>query len=190
MGLLGVLAAGCGSSDEDGDTGLSGEPMDCAWLASDNCWKTTVAAAAVCVPPDGETGVLSADGSSCTYASGASVAFHDPLVLPMDENVDTYWNFTQSQGGAQCVTFQDDASESVVLTVQGMTYREKLVGFGVQVTCPDGSQFATDDAFALLECDHFFDGSRAYAWSSSDTSSSFSLVNGSNGQVNVFSCTR
>lgn len=164
--------------------------MDCAWLASDNCWKTTVAAAAVCVPPDGETGVLSADGSSCTYASGASVAFHDPLVLPMDENVDTYWNFTQSQGGAQCVTFQDDASESVVLTVQGMTYREKLVGFGVQVTCPDGSQFATDDAFALLECDHFFDGSRAYAWSSSDTSSSFSLVNGSNGQVNVFSCTR
>ena len=65
LGLCGVLGLGCASSDEDDETTLAGDPLDCAWLASNNCWKTTVAAAASCVPPASETGVLSADGTAC-----------------------------------------------------------------------------------------------------------------------------
>ncbi len=190
-GLCAVLSVGCGSSDEDDDTTLAGDPLDCAWLASpDNCWKTTVAAAATCVPPSGETGVLSADGSSCAYASGASVAFHDPVVLPIDFDADTNWNFTQSQGGAECVTFKSVEGGSQVLTVQGMTYRDETIGYGIQVTCPDGHQFANDDAFDLLNCDNFFEDAPGHAYSGTDTSVFFSLMNGTDGQVDVFDCAR
>jgi hypothetical protein len=190
IGFLGVLAAGCDSSSDEDDTGLSGDPLDCAWLASNNCWKTTVAAAAGCVPPESEAGVLSADGSACVYTSGASVAFHDPVVLPVDLDAETNWNFTQSRAGAPCVTFNGVEGEAQVLTVQGLTYREETVGFGLQVTCPDGSQFATGNAFALLECSNFFEDAPGYAWGSTDASVSFSLIHGAAGDVGVFNCAR
>lgn len=190
VGMCAFFAVGCGDSDEDGGSGLSGDPLTCDWLASNNCWKTTVAAAQSCVPPESETGVLSADGTSCAYASGSSVAFQEPVVLPRNFEEPTNWDFIQSQGGVPCVTLEDyeDAS-SLTLTVQGMTYREKYEGFGMQITCPDGSQFATDDALGLLECENFFGDAPGWASGSSDVSVDFSLSNGADG-VQVFSCSR
>ena len=189
VGLCGFLAAGCGDDEGDG-TGLSGDPLTCDWLASNNCWKTTVAAAQSCVPPASETGVLNADGTSCAYASGSSVAFHEPVIVPSDIDDPLNWDFTQSQAGVDCVSLEDyEDGSSLTLTVQGMTYREKYEGFGMQVTCPDGSKFATDDVFDLLECDNFFQDGPGWASGSSDVSVSLTLSNGADG-VQVFSCSR
>jgi hypothetical protein len=191
MSLCALFGTGCGSSDEDDEgTTLEGEPLDCAWLASNNCWKTTVAAATACVPPADETGVLSADGASCTYASGASVAFHNPLVLPIDFENPPLWDFTQSQGGQACVTFNEEDESSQLLTVQGMTFEERGVGFGLQVTCPDGKKYAAENAFDLLDCDNFFEDAPGYSDSSSDFSVTFSLLNGTGNGLAIFDCAR
>ncbi len=70
--LLSLFAAatiaGCGSSSKG-----SGGTLDCAWLAGDNCWKTTASAALSCLPPADATGTLSADNATCTYATGQVV---------------------------------------------------------------------------------------------------------------------
>jgi hypothetical protein len=71
-----------------------------------------------------------------------------------------------------------------------MTYEERTAGLGFQVTCPDGKQYASQNAFDLLECPNFFEDSPGYADSSSDVSVSFSLLNGSGGGLPIFDCAR
>ena len=64
-----VLAVGLAACSPKG-----GDPpaaLDCAWLASDNCWKKTVAAATSCLPDSAAVGTLSADEADeldqCVY---------------------------------------------------------------------------------------------------------------------------
>src|SRR4051794_34742360 len=149
--LFGPIA-GCGSDD---DSAVSGAPLDCAWLASENCWKTLVSDARSCVPPADEIGVLAADGRSCTYASGASVDFRLPLALPLDSTTSAPWYFTQDSSGDECVRFDSRTQEEFTLSVQGETFVEKSHGFALQVTCPNGAHYATEDGLGLLSCPDF-----------------------------------
>jgi hypothetical protein len=179
-GLAAIAAAACGSSDRK---------LDCAWLASNNCWKTTVAAAKPCAPSSSSTGKLSADGKACSYDGGASVSFADPVVLPLPDN--KAWNFTVTNGGATCVSFQ--SGSSIALTTSAGTVRETTSGFGVTIACPDGSRYSAENAFELLGCGGDggsinFGDLPGHATFSSDASVSLSLIGGADGGVHLFTC--
>jgi hypothetical protein len=182
---LAVPLGGCGSGD---DAELSGAPLDCAWLASENCWKTLVASAASCVPPPDEKGTLNGDGTACTYQSGAAVDFRIPIALPVPTTTSPPWNFTQSSNGDECVRFDSTSESEFTLSVQGKTYREKSSGFGLQVTCPDGTQYATDDGLDLVRCSDYLSNTPGHNWTSTDTDVSFGLLNGHGMTLPVFDC--
>ena len=190
MGLAG-LGAGCGGGSAQG-----GSTLDCAYLASaDNCWKTTASAAASCLPDQSETGTLSADGKTCTYASGDVVTFTPPLVLPLPTSGTIKWNFTvTTASGATCLAFQDSGgSGGITLTVQGQTVKETSPGgLGVALACPDGTTFSNSNGLSLLSCgsDAGYISLPGDSWSSSDTSVFFSLLSTGSSSFGepVFNC--
>lgn len=188
LGLVALVigGAGCGGSSAS---------LDCAYLASDNnCWKTTAAAASSCLPLEAEVGVLSADRSTCTYASGDVVTFTPPLVLPLPSTPTPTWNFTVKTGsGASCLAYQDDGNGAVTLTAEGQTVQETTPGgLSIALSCPDGKTYSNSNAFSLLSCPDagLFGGLPGIGWSSSDTSVSVSLVGTSAayGSIPVFNC--
>lgn len=187
----GLVAGGaaCGGSSS------SGQSLDCAYLTGDNCWKATASGAAACLPAQSEVGTLSADGKTCTYASGAVVTFAAPLVLPLPEGSTPSWNFTVTGAdGQSCLAYKDDASAGIALTVQGQTVKEgPSGGLGIALTCPDGSRYSSSNALQLLSCPDagLLGGLPGEAWSGTDTSVSLSLLATSTGADNglsVFNC--
>lgn len=184
--VVGVLwtAAGCG--------GGASAPLDCAWLAGDNCWKQTAAKAVPCLPPANEVGTLSADNETCTYAGGATVTFAPPLTLPVPKsegNQSPAWNFTVANGGAACLHFEATGAE-FELTVGGQTVSEGRSGpMGLAVTCPDGASYVNPNAFDLLTCGNgtAFGGLPGLTYSSTATSVTFGLI-GAASSLPVFSC--
>jgi len=189
LGLCALLAFGCSSGDDDDEsTTLEGAPLDCAWLSGNNCWKTTVAAAASCLPPADEHGTFSADGGSCTYASGTAVTFAKAIHLPLSNDGSETWDFSLGQGANECLHYSSDANDTQSLTVQGMTYGERVVGLGLQVTCPDGTKYAAQNAFTLFDCPDFFSNAPGWSDSSSDTAVNFNLLTGTGSSVSVFDC--
>ncbi len=184
--VAGVLGVGFGCGDSGG-----GSTLDCAWLAGDNCWKATADEAAACLPPTTETGVLSADGKTCTYASGAQVTFTPALVLPVPNNAD--WNFTITNGGADCLHFEN--TTGLKLVVSGHTVTEGRSGAaGIQISCPDGTRYANANALDLLGCNAdasvSFGGLPGNSWSTSSTSVSVGLVGTSASSLPLFKCQR
>lgn len=184
-----VSALGCGGSSS------SGKSLDCAYLAGDNCWKTTAAAAASCLPAESEMGTLSADGKTCTYASGTVVTFTPALVLPLPTNGNQTWNFTvTTAGGGMCLAYKDDGNGGINLTVQGQTVKESVAGtFGLALSCPDGTSYSNSNALSLFSCPDagLLGGLPGAAWSDTDTSVSLSLLatsSGSDGGPSVFNC--
>jgi hypothetical protein len=146
--LVGAAAfgAGCG-----GSAGKPSASLDCAYLESDNCWKTVTSTAASCLPGSSETGTLSADGRTCSYASGDVVTFTPPLVLP--RTVLT-WNFTvTTASGASCLSYQDDGHGNVTLTSQGETVEATTPGGpAIAITCPDGTSYSNPSGFNSMSC--------------------------------------
>jgi hypothetical protein len=191
---FGALALGCGGGDDDdnGKGALAGAPLDCAWLAGDNCWKTTVAAAAACVPDASTRGTLSADGKTCAYASGTTVDFATPVTLPLDVANQPAWDFTVTTGGQQCLTYDSTPNSDLALSVGGMTVSEKGAGLALQVTCPDGSQYVAPNAFDLFNCTttSIFTDGPGDEDSGSDTSVNLALLNGTSMPLSVFDCER
>ncbi len=188
LGMLALSTLSCAGDEDDEATKLAGEPLDCAWIASNNCWKTLVQSAESCVPPESENGALSSDGKSCTYASGYDIAFNEPLVLPLEDFPS--WDFVQNKGGAPCVTYSESEDASIYLDVQGMTLKEISVGFALQVTCPDGSQFAAQNALELFECPDLFSSGPGSVAFESGGSVSFALPRGMESALGVFACSR
>lgn len=186
IGLAGAVA-GCG-----GSSGGASSTLDCSYLAGNNCWKTTSALASSCLPPMSETGVLSADGSTCTYASGDVVTFTPPLTFPLPDM--PKWNFNVKTGsGASCLSYIDDGNGGITLTVQGQTVKETTQGaLGLALRCPDGTSYANSNAFSLFSCPDagLLDGLPGTGWSSSSTSVSLTLsaTGTSSSDQPVFSC--
>ncbi len=173
--VLGVAGIGTGC-------GGSAASLDCNYLASDNCWKTTASAATICLPASSEVGTLSADGKTCTYASGDVVTFAQPLVLPLSGPMD--WDFTVTTArGAQCLAYLDEGGGIRTLTVQGQTVKETTPEtapgqLGIALTCPDGTTYSISNGFNLLGCpDAGLSGSLpGYSLSSTDTVVTLSLI--------------
>jgi len=167
--------------------------LDCAWLeGSANCWQSTFAPATSCLPPTTESGVLSADNKTCTYASGVVVTFATPVVLPIP-NLAT-WDFTMTGAGGQpCLQFKTDQA-GLSLTVGGQTFKEQfLIGNGLAFTCPDGSIIQTSDAYPLLTCPGGQFELPSASWSSTDTSLSFGVQGTSTPSTQstqLFSCAK
>jgi len=135
-----ILAIGDGFSG--GETGI----FDCALAASDNCWKTTVAAAAGCLPASSETGTLSADGLTCTYPTGTVVAFASPLVLGPAATVST---FSVTTGGRQCLHYLLASNGTTLTTSAGsVTLLVSPDSQTVTLACPDGATYV--GTFATL----------------------------------------
>jgi hypothetical protein len=192
MTLVVGLVVGAGVVAGCGDSG--GAPLDCDWLASDNCWKTTARPAASCLPPETEQGVLSADGRRCEYANGVSVVFKTPLQLPVPD--DPVWNFTVTGADGQaCLHYEQASSGSITLVVGGDTFNESVSPAGLRATCPDGSSYVLplDKLDEILQCPGGLFGLPGHSWSSSSTSASFSLIGTSSTSseaLPVFSCSR
>ncbi|MBI5543029.1 MAG: hypothetical protein HY901_04025 [Deltaproteobacteria bacterium] len=97
---LALGLSGCG-----GSSGTEAKAIDCAWFASEsNCWKTNLAPAQSCLPLDSETGTFSSDLKTCTYASGATVTFDAPLVIPPSGQA---LSFTVTRSGQTCLRVKE-----------------------------------------------------------------------------------
>jgi hypothetical protein len=171
--VLGVLAVGgCGGGSSPAKL------LDCDWLAGNNCYKTTVAAAGACLPSIVETGTLSANNSTCTYASGAVVTFNPPLTLPLPQSPN--WAFTVTKNGTPCLTYTQPAQGTITLKTSAGTFTEGAAGSSITATCPDGTQYSNSNPLSLLSCgaDAGFlaGGLPGSTWSSTNVTVSFSLV--------------
>ncbi|HEX8106766.1 MAG TPA: hypothetical protein VF516_03510 [Kofleriaceae bacterium] len=182
--VAGVTVVGCGGCS-------SSKSLDCAYLAGNNCWKTTVAEATTCLPAAGTTGKLSADNSSCAYASGQTITFTPALGLPLASGFKD-WNFTVTTGGQPCLHYEESAG-GFELTVRADAVSEMISGAaGIDLTCPDGTTYSNSNALTLLDCPGSAFGDLPGNTTSSDsTSVTFGLINtGTPSSVTVFDCSR
>jgi hypothetical protein len=197
-GAGGNGASGAGSSTggsgAGGNGATSADSLDCAWLASENCWKTTATSASSCLPPATEHGVLNADNTSCTFASGAVVTFTQALVLPVPDS--PTWNFTIANQGQTCLHYQETQT-GFTLTVGSQTVKEASTGaLGLQITCPGGASFSDSNAFDLLNCDSdagLFGGLPGNAYSETTTGLIFGLIGTSttsSNELQLFNCSK
>lgn len=181
-----AMVFGCGSS---GDSGGGSGSLDCKWLAGDNCLKATGNAAQGCLPPSTATGTMSADGATCTYASGQVVTFTPALTFPIPDS--PTWNVTVTSAGQTCLHYQETAGGDFSLTVGGQTFTTAATGaIGIRFTCPDGTSYANSNALNLLSCPGGFTAMPGSAWSSSDSSVSLTLTGMSSSDLPVFDCSK
>jgi hypothetical protein len=179
-----VGATGCGGSSSGGGP----ETLTCDWLAGPtNCWTNVALTATTCLPPDTDQGILNANNSTCTYATGEVVTFTPPLVLPA--STDTAWNFTIADANGQsCLRYQD-ANTALTLVVSGQTVSETAYGsMGIRITCPNGTSVQTANALNLLSCPNAFDVLPGIGWSSTDTFVSTTLTGTGNTSLALFDC--
>lgn len=148
-GVLLLLLSACGSRvNVEGDSGV----FDCAWVNENNCWRRALADVEACLPQD-ETATLSADGKSCTYASGPAIAFPYP-------NVDNDpFIATATNGEASCYEYEldhaPDAASMALTTASGRValefHKDENDVLSLVITCPDASVARTDDYSGTLE---------------------------------------
>jgi hypothetical protein len=184
-----TLAAGSGACS-DPDT------LTCAWLAGpDNCWANTALMATTCLPPESETGTLSADAATCSYPSGSLITFMPPLVIPVPDQ--PAWNFSVTGVNSQpCLQYQDSGPGGTTLTVGAQIVRiGGSGGLGMSIACPDGTSVKTENAFNLLDCPGSILAIPGLIKSWSDTGGIFvsaGIITGreADGSVAVFDCSR
>jgi hypothetical protein len=186
LGVGVVMAVGCGSGGGKG--GPAGARVDCAWVAGNNCWRTTTAFAAACIPPSTESGVLNAADTACTYASGAMVTFNVPLMT--SSLLPTYDFAVTGANGQPCLTFKSMATGGFTLDVHGQTLTIAASQTGFTLTCPDGTKYdGRDDDLVSCGDASLFDVLPSYGFSSGQTYA-FSLTGTQDpsGQLQLFSC--
>jgi hypothetical protein len=149
-------SSGSGGSSGGGSGGGPGGTLDCAWLSSDNCWKTTAAAAQSCLPASTEMGTLSADNKTCTYASGATVTFDTALTLPLPADPSQVtWNFTVTKNGQSCFVFHQQNNQNNISMTTSAGTASVAVGADYTVSCPGGASYSasSSNVLSLLSCD-------------------------------------
>jgi len=141
--------ADSGSPTDAGATGDAGS-LCSFWGDGTNCFKQSISQAAMCLPAISELGVLSADGATCTYASGSVVTFDTPVTFPIDTHV---WKFTIKNGATQCLRFDqtDTKTLSFKITDSAGTFNYQINSNLVTATCPNGSAF-TNTTVDSLNC--------------------------------------
>src|SRR5262249_11556119 len=140
-GLL-LAAMGCSGPDT----------LTCEWLASaNNCWSTTAQMATACLPASADSGMFSADNSSCSYATRPLGNFTPAVTLPLPDNAP--WNFTVNDASAQaCLHYEETNGGNVKLTVGAQTVTIGVDGFEETIHCPDGSSVKNSNALNLFNC--------------------------------------
>ena len=148
---IGCAVTGCGgpsgSGKPSGDTPASDagdasavRVLDCAWLTgTDNCFRAPLAAAAQnCAIPSSD-GMLSADGTECTFSSGAVVTFATPLTSSaMIPDFSVY-----PDGGGACLSGGFPTDGVFITTAAGTTtVASDPSTQTVTLTCPDGTIYA------------------------------------------------
>jgi hypothetical protein len=159
--------------------------LDCAWLAEQNCWKTTLAAAASCVPGAGESGAFLSDRKSCAYASGAQIVFTDAIAAPPPSS--QRWNFTMLANGAGCIKLEQPDDGNSRITTQAGVVMLGPSGGDALVVCPDGSRYQ-GDLRSLSACPGAPESIPAMVTSPSGGGVSLSLRGAEGGQLHVFDC--
>ena len=168
-----IALIACGSSGNG-----SGGTLDCTWVDGDNCYKTTLAAA-MCMDVAGDggapSGVLSADGSTCTYANGKVVTFNPPITLPIPNS--STWSFTITMNGAMCMQYHTAPDQGFQLTTSAGTVSESEA-HALTISCPNGTSYSTSGpaSLGLLKCEGGLTELPGYSASSSATSVNFGLL--------------
>jgi hypothetical protein len=176
MAAVALLVTACGAG-----TGS----LDCAFVQGQNCWKTTLAAAAACLPDAGETGAFAADRTNCAYSSGTQIVFTDPIPAPAPSN--QRWNFTMLAAGAGCIKVEQPQDGNYRVTTQAGTVVLGPSGVDEVVICPDGSRFE-GDAPSLSACPGAPDAIPAAATAASGGEVSLTFLGTEGGPLRVFSC--
>jgi hypothetical protein len=141
--VLGLFAPACSSSDAVPDD-------TCGFLAdSNNCYRKLLAAVDDCLTDassDGglAMGTLSADGTSCTYASGRTVAFVGDARRDSSSTNRIDMDVTVAIGGKTCLHYINTPSTLTVTQPNGGVLKVVAGGSGEIITCPDGSQHGID----------------------------------------------
>jgi hypothetical protein len=129
-----ALAVGCG-----GGNGPAGNPIDCNWLSGPNCYQSTFSPAFGCLP--NAMGKLSADGKTCTFASGQIITFDSPVTVPLPSGALVSFTLTTG-GGTQCLKATQSSADSFTLTTSAGTFVWTAGGGAASAVCPDGSSYA------------------------------------------------
>jgi hypothetical protein len=178
--LAAMLLTACGGS--------SAGTLDCRWLASSNCWKTTLAAASSCLPYSVATGSFSTDRVTCLYSSGEQVTFTSAIPNPVP--ADQLWNFTLVSGSQTCIKLAQPDGSTFRLTTSAGTAIATTSGSDEVVTCPDGSKFAGNLAALQAQGCATLNSVPGRAASYGSATASLSLLGADtpNGSVHVFTC--
>ena len=145
IGLVAALALSLGACG-DSESALTCELLE----DPDNCWAEAAALAAACLPPASETGVLSADRASCTFADGTRILFDVPLP-DFTDDLESF-GFTIESGGAECASFVDTFANRMELEAGGQLVISQLhAGSQFELRCGDGQSY-TSDFDLLFDC--------------------------------------
>jgi hypothetical protein len=140
--VLGLVTPACSSSDAAPDD-------TCGFIADpNNCYRKLLAAVDDCLTDDGgdgglTQGTLSADGTSCSYASGRMVTFvGDARQYSASKSA---IDVTVTLGGKTCVHYVSTPQSALTVTQpDGGILRVAVSGTGETITCPDGSRHGID----------------------------------------------
>ena len=141
------------SSSHDGFTGspdaATSSTLDCSWLTGPNCYKSTFSPALGCLPDPKARGTLSADGKTCTYATGQVIAFASPIMVPLPSM--TPLNFTLTAGGVQCLKVNESGPNTFTITTSVGTFAwaASASDGSLSATCPDGTMYAAPETIAI-----------------------------------------
>jgi hypothetical protein len=166
----------------------SGGDLDCAFIASQNCWKSEVDQIETCAVPTTETGKLDAARTLCTFTDGHEVAFDEPLVLPISSS--TTYRFTVRKGASTCVRFEGKPGGEISLTTARGTSGYRATSDGkLAVTCVDGSEHVASVSYQeLVMCAGGIGGIPSIVTQGAGSSGGLDLVGGTKKQVRLFSC--
>lgn len=172
--LLGAKGGGCsaevqpgdGRSAEwrdpgdggDGEGGLAevvptpngpDQPMTCAWLESDNCWKQASAAARACAPSS--EGRFDAERANCAFPDGARLELAGPISTPADGSNSIVFvdHRVLDSAGSTCFGVRAlGIGKGAVATRRGTAVIEWKSLSSYRIVCPNGDAYATDVAGA------------------------------------------
>jgi hypothetical protein len=140
------VVAACGLTAACGSNSL---PSDCSWFLGNPCWQQALAAASACFISG--TGVLSADGKGCVYASGTSVSF-SPAVQPSTFTIDPVSFSIDSPQKSPCMSYAETWSpKQLTLVTSAGTFRMSTGVDTATITCPDSTSYSAS-SFDLLGC--------------------------------------